>query len=260
MNCLLNNSASSKTITQSEATQQILSYINRLEQLNYDRQEKIGINPYDSILSINNQLNNYLTFLSKKNPEVLSEPLTFPDNSNIKVVTSKDKKLSIYTWDTYTGGSMHYFNSYAVYISNTKIFLQPICVASPRTGEEPPPTGEFYKEIFQFKSKAQTVYLTYGNSILSSNLTSTSVSAYQIKNGSLSSVNIFFKDGKPTSSIVYEYDYKTNYDLMNSRERRQPHIKHNKLFIPTTIEKKMLPAWQVYTYTKGKLVYQKTRM
>lgn len=105
--------------------------------------------------------NNRMKAMFTKHPESFRYPFkTLVDSQVCWVLTSADGRLRIYSWDTWTGGSMHFYKNVFQYktAKGIRTFVQDF-------GDEDP--GGYYAHLFTVKTAQQTYYLALSNSRLS---------------------------------------------------------------------------------------------
>lgn len=123
--------------------------------------------------------------LIKSDPATLNYafPLLTKD---IFIRTSSDGNFRVYSWDTWTGGTMHFFNEIYQYKSNGKVLT-----FIPVYNEGDP--GSFCSKIYTIPVEGKTYYLKIFNGIYSTVNVSQSVSVYRIDNGKLITTDKLFK-------------------------------------------------------------------
>jgi hypothetical protein len=65
----------------------------------------------DSLIKANDDFQKLLLKYTAKNKETLTYPFKNLNDSGLSIHTSKDKKFRIYSWDTWTGGTMHFYRN-----------------------------------------------------------------------------------------------------------------------------------------------------
>ncbi len=104
---------------------------------------------------------NRMKAMFTRHPESFSYPFkTLADSQVCWVLTSADGLLRIYSWDTWTGGTMHFYKNIFQYKApkGIRTFVQDF-------GDEDP--GGYYSHLFTVKTAQQTYYLALSNSRLS---------------------------------------------------------------------------------------------
>jgi hypothetical protein len=119
------------------------------------------------------------------------------------VVTSRDRKFRVYSWDRQSGGSMHDFDN---------VFQYRGTGGRVRTWTAPRPdetgAGTFYTQVFQVDTPAGRVYLANGTGVYSTSLAGQSLEAYRIDGDKfISGVKVIRTRSGLTSSIRFSYDF-----------------------------------------------------
>ncbi|TAG98494.1 MAG: hypothetical protein EAZ17_09250, partial [Sphingobacteriales bacterium] len=98
---------------------------------------------------------------------------------NVHVVTSSDSLLRIYSWDTWLGGTMHYFVNIFQFKSGGKVFVKLVYdTTTLNEGVYVP----FYSQIHSLKGKTKTYYLAISNGVYSSKDCRQSIRVFTIEN------------------------------------------------------------------------------
>ncbi len=120
----------------------------------------------------------------------------------VNVVTSKDGRFRIYSWDTEQGGTMHFYKNVFQYRGkNGKVYSK-----SPDWGETDP--GGFFTAIFQVKTKTETIYLARFSAILMTSLSYQSIDLFKIENKSLNDKIKLFKTKTGLQNYIgFEYNF-----------------------------------------------------
>ena len=123
------------------------------------------------------------------------------------IVTSRDGRLRIYSWDMQTGGTMHDFESVYQYRGKSgKIYTWS------GTSEEDS-GGVFYHDIFQVDSKSGPIYLAVSTFIGSSSLSGASINAITIDGERLDHEAKLIRTGSGLqNSVNFGYDFFTVVD------------------------------------------------
>lgn len=151
----------------------------------------------------------------------------------VNVATSKNGKFRIYSWDTESGGTMHFFkNVYQYQSGDGKVYSK-----SPDWGEGD--AGGFFTDIFQVETKNETVYAARFSAILMTSLSYQSVDLYKIDGKSLNAnVKLFKTKSGLQNSIGFEYNF---FSVVDRPERPLKLIafdeKTNTIKIPVVIKK-----------------------
>jgi hypothetical protein len=157
---------------------------------------------YDSISLYSNRFSNEFSSFVKNNPGTLNYAFQkLIDSTNCRVQTSVDGNFRIYSWDTWTGGTMHFYKEIYQWKDNGKVFTKiPI-------REEGDP-GSFCSKIFTVHINKQPYYLAVTNGIYSTKDAMESISVYKIDNNNLvDTIELFKTKSKTLNNITVEYDF-----------------------------------------------------
>jgi hypothetical protein len=145
--------------------------------------------------------NDFSSFI-KANPATLNHPFKKLIDSNYCFIkTSSDNNFRVYSWDTWTGGTMHFFNEIYQWKDNGKVFTK---VPKHEEGD----AGSFCSKIFTVNIKNKVYYLTISNGIYSTKDASQSISVYTIDNDKLiDTVKLFKTKTKRLNRIDVEFDF-----------------------------------------------------
>ena len=129
---------------------------------------------------------------------------------NIYIVSSEDKLLRIYSWDTWLGGTMSNYENVFQYKSGNKVYSEVVCDTAKHEGSDYVP---FYSQIFTLKTVDKTYYLAVYNGIYSGRDASQSIKIITLENQSLNDTIklIKTKSGMANSIDVY-FDFTSVVD------------------------------------------------
>ena len=186
----------------------------------------------DSLDKYSEQLRNKTIEVLSKNPGTLKYPFQMLVDSNaFEIVTSEDSLFRIYSWDTWTGGTMHFFNNIFQYSYNGKVITEFLELT------EDDPSG-FFSDIFKLSSGGKTYYLVINNGIYSTKYVGESIQVFTIEKGKLNqNVKLIKTSSGMTSMISVEFDF---YSVVDRPERPVRIIKYDKtkkfIYIPVVYE------------------------
>lgn len=241
-----------------EVEQQIKSYMERTEYWRYkyepeDTSFGYEVEPYDSLTHINDELYDYMLKVCSTMPQLLKAKLNIDE---MAIVTSEDQKLRIYSWDTYMGGTMHYYNAIAQYATVTG--SQAIDINHLPKKEENSEPGAVYNSVYTIKQKdGKTYYLLTYRGTFSNIVAGAGIKAVSIADDNLLSVDVFQATNKTLNDINYNYDLSSNYNYDNGGEYYVIHLSKNnkKLYIPLVDGDQMTGKWLVYVFNGYKFIY-----
>lgn len=171
-------------------------------------------NDLDSLDLYSPQFDKKINQYIKENPETLHCPFkTLVDSNACFVTTSADKRLRIYSWDTWMGGTMHQFKNIYQYQSGTTINSETSDYYDDDTGEDGYDPGTFCSAIYTLTAQNKTYYLVITNGIYSTKDCSQTVECYAIEDGKLNKdVKLFKTREGMTSEINFYFDFFTVVD------------------------------------------------
>ncbi|MBS1774482.1 MAG: hypothetical protein JST82_16615 [Bacteroidetes bacterium] len=215
-----------------------------------------NVNPDDSLAAANKSLLTYLQDICTRQPATLQAIFKSLDGTDLKIVTSDDKKFRIYCWDSQTGNSnTHNYNIIAQYETNAGTKTQVLNDVSHIVGDGPEP-GVSYTSILSIDASRKKYYMPVYNGI-QTGITTKGISAYYIDNQKLADAVIFYGPFDNTSKLEYHYDYAANYDFKKMKEEITVHLDKQKLYLPVAENNKLTGKWMVYVYDGEKFVYNK---
>lgn len=212
--------------------------------INFPSEENKLVNLYSKLISFSQADFDSLSFYSEKfeveftqliqtHPASMDYPFKRLADSNFcNVVTSSDGQFRVYSWDTRSGGTMHFFKTLYQWRSNGTIFFE-----VPNYEEGDP--GSFCSKLYTVNIHDIPYYLTVTNSIFSSKEAQQSISAYAIIGGKLvDTVNLFKAKQKTFNSIDVNFDF---FSVVDRPERPLELItyddKKQTIYIPVVNDK-----------------------
>jgi hypothetical protein len=129
---------------------------NQLTKLYSDLLQNLHPNP-DKAVSHSEKFSSRFTGFIKSNPRALGFPFRkLVDSNYVQIKTSIDGNFRIYSWDTWTGGTMHDFKTIYQWRANGKVFTK-----VPGAGKDDP--GSFVSQIFTVVIHSRPHYLAVTN-------------------------------------------------------------------------------------------------
>lgn len=157
---------------------------------------------YDALSSVNDKLDAYLARTDLR-AALLQTNLPHAQAAGLTVLTSGDKKLRIFSWDTQTGGTMQRFGSLALFDAGGQ--LKSSDLGATKKDETEP--GSTYQQLDQVTTQdLKTVYLLRDLCIGSTIVRGRSVQAYAIENGRLKKIPIFHTKTKKLDTISLDIE------------------------------------------------------
>lgn len=233
----------------------IFGYLTAISQTNIAQKEKDLVKlyskltsfiqgNYDSIVVYSDKFETEFTKFIQNNPATFNYSFKrFIDSNFCDVRTSTDGNFRIYSWDTWTGGTQHVFQTIYQWKSEGKVFTK-----IPKYEEVDP--GTFCSKIFTVNIKGRQHYLAVTNGILSTKDAVQIISDYTIQGNKLiDTIPIFKTKTKELNSIDVEFDF---FSVVDRPERPLELIKYDDkrktIYIPVVDEKGQV--------TKRNLLYQ----
>ena len=166
----------------------------------------------------------------------------------MRIEASNDRRLKVYSWDTLSGGTMHFYENVYQYRAASG-------VESVGTFYNEGDAQSFVNQVYEVKASRGIVYLVTSTSILSSSLRGTSVAAFAIEGGRLlKDVKIFKTNSGEVGAIGFSYDF---FSVANRTERPIDLFdfdsKQLTLSFPVVIEDEKTPQGRV---TQRKIRYR----
>lgn len=259
---LLFCSATTNAQTIEEVEQQIQYYLDgisywRFEYVEEDTSFAYEVEPYDSLMSINNQLADYIIHTAKSQPLLLKNEMKSLDESDITIISSDDKNLKLICWNTYLGGTQHANQVIAIYKHNN--IVRAVALPELEFKTRKYGIGHYNRLYTLTTSNKQKYYLAIYSHILSNSIASGGVVAYDLQSGQPAEVDIFQAKTGSYSRIEYEYDYLSNFNFDGMKEEYTIKLAkgNKKLYIPVVDNGQMTGMWQLYNWDGSKFVYSK---
>lgn len=144
---------------------------------------------------------NFADALSKAAQNASTLGYAFPKlGKKITIKTSADKKFRVYSWDTLTGGTMHFFDTLHQYqTANGKVYAQF------DGNEDETFSGRMVNKIFQCDTPQGKIYIVYETAIGSTIDRADSITLYKIGASKLEPAKLFQTKMNLTDSISYAY-------------------------------------------------------
>lgn len=203
---------------------------------------------YDSILIYSEKLGKEFTSFIRANPTTLNYSFRkLIDSNNCHVKTSSDRNFRIYSWDTWTGGTMRIFNEIYQWRDKGKVFTK----VPTYTDGDP---GSFCSKIFTVTINNKPYYLAVTNGIYSSKDAMQSISVYTIENNKLTDTVKLFKTKKERlNRIDVEFDF---FSVVDRPERPLELITYDNkqkiIYIPVVGDKGKVTNKNILYQLKGR--------
>lgn len=180
----------------------LLTEENKLLKIHHDVSAAMGNMRNDSLLAISSkQFTDSLAYLIKNNNNTFNYPFEKLQKENaLKMATSADKKLRVYSWDNNSGGTMRFFNQMYQFNANGNITVNESLASNDAQA--------YFSKIYTVQNKNnESIYLVISNSILSSKYSVQYINAYKIGSENLQSAAVFKTKTNTLDKISVEYDF-----------------------------------------------------
>ncbi|MET3502551.1 hypothetical protein ABIC45_004175 [Mucilaginibacter rubeus] len=172
-----------------------------------EQQRKGGDGASESLEGANDEFGSKLKKYAETYPASISMPFNSLKKEQLDIFTSADGLFRIYSWDTWTGGTMHICANVLQYKAGDK--TKSSLMNNPGDGGAP-----FYSNLYTFKAGDKTYYFGIYGVIESSRYAGTGIRAFAIQNGVLNNdAKIIKTQSGLHSTIFYEYDFGSVVDI-----------------------------------------------
>ncbi|HEY1030431.1 MAG TPA: hypothetical protein VGD89_01575 [Flavipsychrobacter sp.] len=242
-----------------QVEQELIGHLNRIQYWRFEYSPEDTsfageVSPADSLNDANRKLEAYLLQVAESQPALLKANLKIPENADLKIVNSDDKKLRIYCWDTQTGGTMKVYRAVAQYEDNGRV--KSMLLDGGANSKEDMNPGQSYLSIYTLNA-GKKYYLPVYTAIYSTKDVMKGIRALAVEGGELKPAVIFETNNTTVDKIEYTYDYAANYDFKKMKESYVLHMDKQKLYVPLVEGDKLNGKWQVYIWNGNKFVYDK---
>jgi len=134
----------------------------------------------DSLEKANVDFQNSLLTFTSRFAATINYPFTKLVEQKLTIATSADRLFRIYSWDTWTGGTMHFFRNVYQFKAGGKVYSKVIIDS---TAEGDP--GVWYSNIYLLKNNNKTYYLAVNHAIFSTKDSYQGIQAFYITGHSL---------------------------------------------------------------------------
>lgn len=180
-------------------------------------EESSSVSSYDSLGKANDEFEKLLLGITFKNPTTINYKFQSLIDSGMTISTSPDNNFRIYTWNTWTGGTMHFYRNIFQYKANGKVFSK---AASTLVDKERDPDSGYY-EINQVTSNNKKFYLAFSSARLSSGLFYNNIKVFSIDNNKL---NENAKLIRTKTGLKNELGYEVDLTSSVNRDKEVPNF------------------------------------
>ncbi|MFN8309708.1 MAG: hypothetical protein U0T73_07085, partial [Chitinophagales bacterium] len=166
---------------------------------------------FDSVSYFSEQFDSVFYALVQQNPATLQYPFSALTDSGVCwVTTAADGNFRIYSWDTWTGGTMHFFHSIWQWKSNGSVHAK-----LPQLEEGDP--ASYCTAIDTVHIQNQTYYLAITNRIGSTKIGAQAIGAFAMEGDQLNDTVPMFRNKTETlNALEIAFDF---FDVVDRPER-----------------------------------------
>lgn len=198
----------------------------------------------DSLEKANTDFQKALVLVSNQYPGSLHYDFKSLKKAGLFIATSSDGRFRIYSWDTETGGSMHFFLNVYQWSGNQHVQAKAVDADAANPGDP----GVFCTPIYTMGA----YYLVVNNAILSGKDVAESIQAFTIDKEKLNdSVHLFKTQTGLKNQIGFDYDF---FSVVDHPERPLILTRYDSstktVYIPVVLPKgKVTNRWITYRWT-----------
>jgi hypothetical protein len=198
--CLMSNWSYTQTPKSVEAG--LLRKFRKIKYWSDKRADDKTYNPAfeDSLAKANTDFGKLLQHYSVKFPAIINQKFTSLTAEHLKINSSDDNLFRIYSWDTETGGTMHFFDNVFQYKSDNH--TKSLSVLDTRREGD---TGVSYDSVYTFKSSNKTYYLCVFMFVESTKYYGKGITVFSIENGELRRIKLLKTDIGLDNGLSLEY-------------------------------------------------------
>lgn len=201
----------------------------------------------DSLNYYSDLFSSKLTTYIKDNPSTLECKFkSFTDNIG-SIVTTSDGSLRIYSWDTWTGGTMHRYKNIFQFKSGDKVYVPDFDY-----GYGEGDMGTYFTDIYSLSANGKNYFLSIAGGSESTKNAYEFIKAYSISGNTINdSVPLIKTQSGINNSISIEYDL---FSVVDRPERPIHLIKYDAdkkiIYIPIILEGgKVIDRFILYQFT-----------
>ena len=132
----------------------------------------------------------YLEEVTCSNPTLMTAPLTKCKENGLSALTSGDGQTRFFSWDTSTGGTMHFYDALVQYKANGQSFCA-VLTPSANKGEQPE-CGQDFSDVRSVKTKdGKSIYLATYSQYYSHPESCRSIAAFTIVGNKFVPIKVF---------------------------------------------------------------------
>jgi hypothetical protein len=170
----------------------------------------------DSLENANDVFGIKLKYYTEKYPGAIFDSFDSLVKDHMDISSSTDGLFRIYSWDTETGGTMHFFENVMQYKSGA--ITKAIIDTPKREGDNRPN----YNKIYTFKTNGKAYYLSIFLYISSTKDVAEGVHIFTIENSKLTDAKLIKTHSGLHSELYYDYDFRS---VINIDYDKRPRIR-----------------------------------
>jgi hypothetical protein len=239
--CFISYDLSAQTLKQIE--NDLLRSFKRIDYWDQQRSKDTSMAWSDSLEKANDVFGKKLKDYTQKYPATITYLFSLLVKEHLNIISSTDGLFRIYTWDTWTGGTMHFFENVMQFKSGENT----ISTLVPRGVEGD--GGPYYDKLYTFKANSKTYYLTTWLAIGSTRDYVRGIQTFSIENGKLNTAAKIIKTRTGLhSEINYEYDLVRTDEKTNSTIHFD--LKTQSIYVPIVLgQGKLTNNYIIYKFT-----------
>jgi len=184
-------------------------------------------NDYKKTAAANDEFETKLKSHTERIPSTLTYPFDVLKKAHVHISTSTDDLFRIYSWDTWTGGTMHAFENVFQFKSGGKTFS---------ILDHPKEEGDYihnYHKMYTFINNGKAYYLTVYLDIASTKDISNGIHIFSIEGGKLTDAKLIKTHSGLHGDLHYDYDFGS---VVNIDFEKRPAIRFdnttNTIYLP----------------------------
>lgn len=192
-----------------------------------------SISANESLWKAKKTVGEKLYYYTNTFPVTITYQFDLLKKEHVNISTSDDGLFRIYSWDTWTGGTSHFFENVFQYKygGGTKAILDTV----KQEGDIRP----YYSNLYTLKTGNKTYYLGIYNGVYSTKDAGTGIQVFAIENGKLNDdVKIIKTTSGLHSEIYYDYDF---FSVVDIPYGKRPTIYFDKatqtIHVPVVVDK-----------------------
>jgi hypothetical protein len=205
-----------------KAEKDLLSHLKKINYWVFNPQYNEKIHSGDSIAIENGIFRKKLNYYTSRFSGTIKYDFSELQKEGLTIATSDDGLFRIYSWDTWTGGTMHYFDNIFQFKINDRVMSLHYDSSEIENNEDDPKS--WYEKIYSLKFDNKTIYIGVYNAIFSSKDAVEGIKLFEIiKNGLNDTIKLIKTKSGLHNELSYEYNF---FSVVDMKER--PTISYDK--------------------------------